>query len=255
MRILAIETAGPTSGVALMDENRLLAEYCSDTPMAHAEELMVMVDRALREGGMVLRDLDALAVSIGPGSFTGLRVGVSTVKGLTAGNGIKVVAVPTLEALATNLVKAPGFICPMMDARKQEVYAALFSDREGGTLHRCMEDQVILPRDLADRISELLGGGKNEVVAFLGDGVPKYREVLQSALGKRAHFTEENLYVSRPSSVAFLGLQRLRRGEVVKTGILAPHYLRRPDAEVNWEKGIRPKKLVLGRTAGKSSQK
>ena len=252
MKILAIETAGPTTGVALMDDERLLAEYRSEIPLAHAEQLMVMVDRALRDGGMVLRDLDALAVSIGPGSFTGLRVAVSSIKGLTAGNSIKVVAVPTLEALAYNLTDAPGLICPILDARKQEVYAALFSDRATGTLRCRLEDQVVLPRDLARRISELLAGPKNEAVVFLGDGVPKYREVIQSALGEQADFADEQFFVPRPSSVALLGLQRLRRGETVNPGALEPKYVRRPDAEINWEKGIRPKKLNLGQVAGKS---
>jgi tRNA threonylcarbamoyladenosine biosynthesis protein TsaB len=241
MKILAIETATGMGGVALMEDETLLAEYRMDMTMAHAERLMVMVDRVLKDGGLTPDDLDALAVSIGPGSFTGLRVAVSTVKGWVTGKPIPVAAVPTLEAMAWTVPAGGYSICPMIDAKKREVYAALFSCHEDGTLKRAMEDQVISPEVLCERLRE----PSSPPTVFLGDGASKHREVLEKQLGRRAVFMPAPLSLPLPSMVAWLGLRRLRRGEAADARTLVPVYVRRPDAELNWEKGVTPKKLNL----------
>lgn len=246
MKILAMETATPIGGVALMDDERLLAEYQMDMTMAHAERLMVMVDQVLKDCGLVFRDLDALAVSIGPGSFTGLRVAVNSVKGLVMGNPIPVAAVPTLEALAWNLPVPGHLICPMMDAKKQEVYAALFSYQGTGRLKRLMKDQAILPQALSEHVTQHF----REPIVFLGDGAYKYRDVLEALPADRAVVASPLLSQPRPSSVAWLGLQRLRRGQSADARTLVPVYIRRPDAEVNWRKRIPPKAFTLKRGAG-----
>jgi tRNA threonylcarbamoyladenosine biosynthesis protein TsaB len=245
MKILAIETATAVGGVALIEDEKLLAEYRMDMTMAHAERLMVMVDRILTDAGLTMDDLDGLAVSIGPGSFTGLRVAVSTVKGLVTGKPIPIAAVPTLEAMAWTVSAGDHSICPMIDARKQEVYAALFSCQEDGTLRRAMEDQVISPEVLCER----LRGPSSPPTVFLGDGASKYREVLEKQLGRRAVFMPAPLSKPLPSMVAWLGLRQLRRGEAADARTLVPVYIRRPDAELNFEKGVTPKKLNLKKRA------
>jgi tRNA threonylcarbamoyladenosine biosynthesis protein TsaB len=241
MKILAIETATALGGVALIDDEKVLAEYGMDMTMAHGEKLMVMVDRILKDIGLGPNDLDALAVSIGPGSFTGLRVGVSTVKGLATGTPIRIAAVPTLEAMAWNAQAGRHFICPMIDAKKGEVYTALFSGEGDGILKRVTEDQVLSPEVLCERVRD----PSSPPTIFLGDGASKYREVLVNRLGRRALFPPAPLSRSLPSIVAWLGLQKLRRGEAADARTLAPVYVRRPDAEVNWEKGVAPRKLNL----------
>jgi tRNA threonylcarbamoyladenosine biosynthesis protein TsaB len=250
MRILGIETATGLGGVALIEDDALRAEYRIEMTMMHAERLMVLIDRVLGDSGRSLDDLDALAVSIGPGSFTGLRVAVNTVKGLVIGKPIPVAAVPTLEAMAWNASAGGCVVCPMIDAKKGEVYAALFSSESGGGLKRMMEDRIISPEALCDHLFKSSG----TPTVFLGDGASRYREVLQKRLGHRAVFAPAPLSTALPSMVARLGLQRIERGETSDAGTLVPAYLRRADAEVNWEKGVTPRKLNLKRVSGRSDR-
>jgi tRNA threonylcarbamoyladenosine biosynthesis protein TsaB len=241
MKILGIETATGIGGVALVDDEKLLAESSMDMAMTHAERLMVLVDRVFKDTGLTPEDLDGMAVSIGPGSFTGLRVGVSTVKGLATGKPVPVAAVPTLEAMAWNVSPGGHRICPMIDAKKGEVYAAVYSRAADGTLKSMMEEQVILPEALCERLLEPSGSA----TVFLGDGVSRYREILENRLGGQALFASASLSRPFPSTVAWIGLRKFRRGEAADTRSLVPAYLRRSDAEVNWEKGVIPRKLHL----------
>ena len=250
MRVLGIETATGLGGVALIEGETVRAEYRLEMTMAHAERLMVLIDRVLGDNGRSLDDLDALAVSIGPGSFTGLRVAVNTVKGLAVGKPIPVAAVPTLEAMAWNISAVGVVVCPMIDAKKGEVYAALFSSEYGGGLKRIMEDRVISPENLCEHLSMSSG----LPIVFLGDGASRYREVLHKRLGSRSVFSPVPLSSALPSMVARLGLQRIERGDVSDVRTLVPAYLRRADAEVNWEKGVTPRKLNLKRVSGRPNR-
>jgi tRNA threonylcarbamoyladenosine biosynthesis protein TsaB len=250
MKVLGIETATGVGGVALIEGETVRAEYRLEMTMMHAERLMVLIDRVLGDSGRSLDDLDALAVSIGPGSFTGLRVAVNTVKGLAIGKPIPVAAVPTLEAMAWNASAGGCAVCPMIDAKKGEVYAALFSSESGGGLKRMMEDRIISPEALCDHLSKSSGSP----IVFLGDGASRYREILQKRLGPRSVFAPAPLSGVLPSIVARLGLQRIERGETSDARTLVPVYLRRADAEVNWEKGVVPKKLNLKRNRNQLSE-
>lgn len=251
MKVMGIETATGLGGVALIEGNTLRAEYRVDMTMMHAERLMVLVDRVLGDTGISLEDLDGLAVSIGPGSFTGLRVGVNTVKGFVAEKPVPVAAVPTLEALAWNVSTGGHLVCPMLDAKKGEVYAALFSSETGGDLKRMADDQVISPEALCERLLR----PHALACVFLGDGASRYGEVLQKRLGPRALFAPPPLSGVLPSMVARLGLKQIERGEASDGRTLVPVYVRRADAEVNLEKGVTPKKLNLkrNRDAGDAS--
>ena len=232
MKVLGLDTATEICGGAVVEDERLLCDYRLAVGPSHAEHLLVLVDRALKDLKLSLADLDGLALTIGPGSFTGLRAAVSTVKGLVTAVHKPVAAISTLEAMAWNLPFARHPICPLLDAKKKEVYAALFVFSESGELKRLMEDQVIAPGELLGRLSAS-GGGPT---LFVGEGAFRYRDLIADQLGRQAQFVPVAHRGSMASVVAQLGLDRLKRGQRVDMDDLAPVYLRRPDAEVNLEK-------------------
>src|SRR3989442_166155 len=139
MRLLAVETSTLAGGAAVLDGELVVGEYALDVSRPHSERLMGAIDRLLTDAGWTVRDLEGLAVSVGPGSFTGLRIGLSTVKGLALALSIPIVAVPTLDAMAALLPFAALPVCPVLDARKREVYASLYR-WDGAGMHRVWED-------------------------------------------------------------------------------------------------------------------
>ena len=180
MKILGMNTATNVCGVAIIEEGRLLCEYSLRTDSLHAEHLLVLVDRVLKDVKLTLKDLDGYALTIGPGSFTGLRVALSTVKGWVTGAPKPVLAISTLRALALTLPMASLPICPMLDARREKVSTALFCLEESGEMKRLMKDQIIFPHDLLEHISGS--------TIFLGDGALRYRGVIIGQLGRHARF-------------------------------------------------------------------
>jgi tRNA threonylcarbamoyladenosine biosynthesis protein TsaB len=223
MRVLAIETSTLAGGAALLDGDQLVGEYVLNVRTTHSERLLAAVDRLLQDAGWTLTSLEGLAVAVGPGSFTGLRIGVSTVKGLAYSLRIPVVAVSTLEALAWTLPFTRHPICPVLDARKGEVYAALFH-WEGERLVRDWEDQALAPGELCER----LGGP----VVFVGDGIPAYGSLLKERLGALASFAPPARRVPSPACVGQLGQAALAAGQTVDPVVLAPRYLRPSEAEL-----------------------
>src|SRR2546422_4099659 len=151
MRLLAVETSTLAGGAALLDGELVVGEYALAVSRPHSERLMGAIDRLLTDAGWTVRDLEGLAVSVGPGSFTGLRIGLSTVKGLALALSIPIVAVPTLDAMAALLPFAALPVCPVLDARKREVYPSLYR-WDGSGMHRGWEDLAIAPADLARRL-------------------------------------------------------------------------------------------------------
>jgi tRNA threonylcarbamoyladenosine biosynthesis protein TsaB len=216
MRVLAVETSTLAGGVALLDGDRLVAEYVLDVSVTHSERLMATIDRALQDARWRPEDLQALAVAVGPGSFTGLRIGVSTVKGLAFALELPVAAVPTLDALASRLPFAALAVCPVLDARKGEVYASLYR-WDGVGMRREWDYLALSPEALGARLAEatiLMGDGAASVASAMARAAPPW------------------LRVPSPAAVGFLGLERLRAGEVVKLAELAPLYLRPSQAEL-----------------------
>ncbi len=189
----------------------------------HSEQIMKSIDYLLRNSGMGLDDIDCYTIAIGPGSFTGLRVGLSTVKGLAYAGNKPVVAVSTLEALASVFPCTGMLICPLLDARKKEVYGALFR-RTGKGLEK------IVPESATD-IRALLSRIEGETL-FVGSGAALYRDVITECLGKRAFFPLENLMHPMPSALAVLGLQKAEKGGFSDPMTLAPLYLRKSEAEI-----------------------
>jgi tRNA threonylcarbamoyladenosine biosynthesis protein TsaB len=216
MRVLAVETSSLAGGVALLDEQRLVAEYLLDVSITHSERLMAAIDRVIADARWTPRSLEGLAVAVGPGSFTGLRVAVSTVKGLALALGLPIAAVPTLDAMAAALPWAALPVCPVLDARKGEVYASLYR-WTGGTMHREWEYLAVAPDDLAGRLTE--------PAIVVGDGAA-------SVHTPHARRMPPPQRVPSPACVGALGLARLTRGDVVAPEALTPLYLRLSEAEL-----------------------
>ena len=235
MLILGIDTATTAASAALVENGSLLNEeiHAASGNGAmrhgnHAAVVLPLIDKLLRQSGRALADVSAFAVALGPGSFTGLRVGLSTVKGLAYGTEAPVVGVPTLAAVAARVNDRDGFICPFLDARKKEVYAALFL-RRGGKIERVSDDVVAAPESVIASVRGRTGG---EPCLFIGDAVLAYGHLVQAALGERGALTAGGGYPSAAAAAAFLAEDKIRRREIDPIGPLAPLYLRPSEAEL-----------------------
>lgn len=228
MKILGIETATLAGGVALMEEGGLIAEYRLHVELRYSERLLSAIDRLFAESKTALSDLDAIAVSIGPGSFTGLRVGLATAKGLATGGDKPLVLVPTLEAMAAAFPYSKALVAPMISARRDEVYWALF-DLESGAPERLCPDAASAPLEALDRIVSF-----DREIVFVGDGAMKYREDILEG-HPSALFAPRALQFPSPASVAELGLLRFAQGKISSPADAAPAYLRASQAELKWE--------------------
>ena len=220
MKILAVDTSGPVCGVAVADDQHILSEMTVLNKRTHSTNLMPMIEETLQSAGLELADMDRIAVVIGPGSFTGIRIGVSTVKGLAHGAGKPCVAVDALEALALSAGGFDGLVCPIQDARAGQVYGAVFRNGE-----RLMDDVPIKLEDYVEQLKTL-----GERYLFTGDGMDVHREQLKEMLGDRACFPEAHLNHLRPSAVAVLGMKAEMTEDYLN---LMPNYLRAPNAEKN----------------------
>lgn len=227
MRVLAIETSTYSGSIAVAGEDRLLGEYFLNMGPSHSEKLVPSIDRLLGELGMDKKELSGIAVSAGPGSFTALRVGISTAKGLAFSLDLPVVSVSSLELLAMNLPFSPYPVCPVIDARRGEVYCAVFRTESGSPV-RVTEDAPLTPADLSRIIKEK--------TIFIGEGALLYKDFLEdnhceSGLAG-AVFCPPYMGYPRASALACYGAGRLRDGVSEDVTLLSPAYLRKPDAEL-----------------------
>ena len=217
-------------GVAILDGQKgLIAETRLNVKTTHSERLMTVIDRVLRQSELVLNDIDAFAVAIGPGSFTGLRIGLSTAKGLSYATGKPIVTVPTLEAFAWNFTYSCWPVCLMLDARKGEVYSAVFKWEEG-EFRTVMKEMSIKPGDL---VRSLEG-----VVLFSGEGVSLYWSTIAGGMKERALMAPPQTMVPSPANVALLGLRKAERGEFAEASAQVPFYIRKSEAEVKWSEKV-----------------
>ena len=231
MKILAIETSTLLGGIAILDDvSGLIAEVKLNVKSTHSERLMPEIAHALEKASLLPDDIDAYAVSIGPGSFTGLRIGLSTVKGFSYATGKPIVAVPTLEALSWNFAYCRYPVCTLLDARKKEVYAAVF-EWEGEGFRRMIDEVPISVERFLEYMGEK-GGIFYEKIIFTGEGALLYRETIVKVMGERALFPPANKMIPSPANVAYLGLQKLVRGEFSEPVSLVPLYVRKSEAEI-----------------------
>ncbi|MCR5206339.1 MAG: tRNA (adenosine(37)-N6)-threonylcarbamoyltransferase complex dimerization subunit type 1 TsaB [Lachnospiraceae bacterium] len=239
MNILAIDSSGLTASVALQTDGKLTAEYTVNNKKTHSQTLLPMIEEIMRSEGLEPKDLDCIAVSAGPGSFTGLRIGSATAKGLGLALDIPVAEVSTLQALAYNLYGNEGcVICPIMDARRQEVYTGAYEFVRTDTddkpavyrLNTIIEEQAIPLKDMLSKLEET--GRK---VIFNGDGVPVYRELIAENFKTEYSFAPSTCLYQRAASVAAIGEQKLLNGDVISADAHTPIYLRKSQAEREME--------------------
>lgn len=234
MNILAVDTSANTATVAIINDDRLLAEEIVNHKKTHSETLMPMIDLALKRCDMDISDIDLFAVANGPGSFTGLRIGVSTIKGLAHGLSKPVIEVSTLEGMAYNLFLTDGIISPIMDARRSQIYNGVYRWEEG-TLKELTPPRAL---SIEECVKDLLK--YNEKVIFLGDGVPVHREYIKNAMGDMAVFAPASCNDQRASSLASVALKK----EEKKTAFeVKPVYLRKPQAERELEEKLKGKSV------------
>ena len=224
MNILAVDTSGPVAGIAILKDGCVAFEETVVNKLTHSANLMPMIDAALTRTGMTLRAMQRLAGVVGPGSFTGVRIGVSTVKGLSHGSGIPCVAIDALQAMAAGIPYFDGIVCPIQDARAGQVYGAAFTAGEVPT--RLLADAPLKLEDYVEQVKSL-----GERLCFLGDGMPVHRARLAELLGDQAIFASPNVSYLRPASVALLAAQP--DAQELDYLTLMPLYLRAPQAERN----------------------
>ena len=220
MKLLVIDTSGPVCGTAVMEDEKVLCEYTAQNRNTHSANLMPMIEAALASAGKTAGEMDAIAAVTGPGSFTGVRIGVATAKGLAHGAGIPCIPVDALEALALSAGSFEGVICPIQDARAGQVYGAAFRGGE-----RLTKDE---PLKLEEYIEKILPLGDRFL--FLGDGMPVHREKILALMGEKAVFAPGHLCYLRPSAAGMLALKSEARTDYLN---LQATYLRPPNAQKN----------------------
>lgn len=224
MRILAIESSSLVASVAILNDDIISAEYTVNFKKTHSQTLLPMLDEIVRMTECSLNDIDAIAVSGGPGSFTGLRIGAATAKGLGLALSKPLIKVPTLDATAYNLQNVSGLICPIMDARRNQVYTGLYRyEREFEIIKA---SRAMDMAELTDELNE-----KNERVVFLGDGLSVYKNMIERNLKTEYAFANPNSSRQRAASVACLGARYFAEGRFISSEEFEPEYLRKSQAE------------------------
>ncbi len=227
MRILALDTSTPVNSVCILDENGIIAEHIMGTQGSHNRYLLKNIDLCLKSAGVQLGDIDGIAVALGPGSFTGLRIGISTAKTLAWANQLPIFGIPTLDALALNVASTTYQVCPILDAKKNEIYCRLY-EATGGYPKAITENMVLSPKELVKLIER--------PTFFFGNGWFLYGSVLKEKLADRALTLPPHFHTPRASNAASLALLRLKQGEKDNPASLKPIYVRPSEAELNLER-------------------
>ena len=228
MKLLAIETSTMIGSVALADDDELLVEYQIGIQATYSDTLFPVIDHMLKHTNVSIQEVDAFALAQGPGSFTALRIGISVIKGLALANNKPVIAIPSLDGLAHNMCFSNMLVCPLINARKDEVYTAFYRRGDGHTLNKLTPDRAIVPDILLDEI--------REEVVFLGDGTDRYRDLIIRKLNDNVFFSPLHLKYPRASAIAQLAFKKLTVNEVSDIDVMTPIYVRQPEAETKWVK-------------------
>ena len=224
MRILAIESSSLVASVAIVEDGVTMAEYTANFKKTHSQTLLPMIDAMVDLLGVDLATIDAIAVSGGPGSFTGLRIGSATAKGLGLALNKPLIHVPTLDGTAYNLYGAKGLICPIMDARRNQVYTGIY--RFEKDFEVVMEQDAMDMGELIDKLNEM-----GERVIFLGDGAPVHEKLIAERMTVPYDFAPANVNRQRAASVAALGAVYFAEGKIETAADHGPDYLRKSQAE------------------------
>ena len=234
MRILALDSSGLVASVAVVEDgavdDQVIAEYTVNYKKTHSQTLLPMLDEIVKMTELDLHTVDAIAVAGGPGSFTGLRIGSATAKGLGLALEKPLIHIPTLEGLAYNLCGIADVVCPIMDARRGQVYAGIY-EFDGQKLH-ILEDQMAVPiEELGEKLKKYLKEGRR--LTFLGDGVPVHKTKIKEEIlpGEAVTFAPANMNRQRAASVGTLGMQYYKEGKIETAMEHEPDYLRVSQAE------------------------
>jgi tRNA threonylcarbamoyladenosine biosynthesis protein TsaB len=229
MKILGLDSSGLVASVAVVEDEVLLAEYTTDYKKTHSQTLLPMLDELRNMIELDLNSLDAIAISSGPGSFTGLRIGSATAKGLGLALKKPLVEVPTLEGLAWNLCGTDRVVCPLMDARRNQVYTAAYEFIRQGESFLMKNLLPQAPVDIRDMTENLNALGRE--VIFLGDGVPVYLETIREKIEVPFTLAPAGNNRQRAASIASLGAFYFAQGKKVDAAAHQPEYLRKSQAE------------------------
>jgi len=230
LKVLGIDTSTKFCNLGLIEDEDILIEYTiNGLKKKHSSILVPAIKNLLKTIDLKIEEINGIAVSIGPGSFTGLRIGLSVAKGLCYARSLPLLGIPTLDAMAFSLKEIPYLICPVLEAKKDEIYDVIF--RGGDSLHRITDYKCEDINSLLTRLSLL-----REKIIFLGDGIKKYRDIIKEKIDKNALFIDSQLNLPVASNIAFLGLNKLKKGEEDDISTLYPFYLRKSAAEIIWEK-------------------
>ncbi len=232
MKIIAIDSSGLVASVAIVEDERLVGEYNVQYKKTHSQTLLPMLEELRRMVELDLSTVDAIALASGPGSFTGLRIGSATAKGLGLAMDIPLIEIPTLEGLACNLYGTDKLVCPIMDARRNQVYTGIYEFTMTGErpfsygLSRLLSQCAVSIKEIASKCNEL----QREVI-FLGDGVPVFQKALSELLTVPYGFAPAHMNRQRAAAFAVLAFPYLKEGNFVAARDHAPEYLRLSQAE------------------------
>ena len=229
MKILGLDSSGLVASVAVMENDVLLAEYTTDYKKTHSQTLLPMLDEIRNMTELDIDTVDAVAVASGPGSFTGLRIGSATAKGLALALHKPIVEVPTLEGLAWNLWGTDHLVCPLMDARRNQVYAAAYAFQPEGESFRLLTIIEQMPIDIVELIQKL--NQMQREVVFLGDGLPVYLQVIKEHIKVPFRLAPAGCNRQRAANIAALGAVYYAQGKTVEAAMHQPIYLRKSQAE------------------------
>ncbi|GAB6086347.1 tRNA (adenosine(37)-N6)-threonylcarbamoyltransferase complex dimerization subunit type 1 TsaB [Alkaliphilus crotonatoxidans] len=233
MKILALDSSSIAASVAILEEERLLTEIVINHQRTHSEKLVPMIKAALEHCSLTPSDIDIFTSTLGPGSFTGLRIGLTTIKAMAQALDKPVVGISTLQALAYQFPFCSSMICPIIDAQRESVYTALYRRQEEG-LVQLMEPRVIEIKELVEILKSYQEG-----VLFTGDAQAKFKGTLADSLGQAATFAPEPMSMIRAAMVGELARIRAKEGKLQTASELLPIYMRKSQAEKQYEEKMK----------------
>ena len=234
MNILAVDTSATSASVCVAQENKIIGEFSINTSLTHSQTLVPMIEQVSEKTGISLDNIDAIAVNAGPGSFTGVRIGVAAVKGIAFSRNIPCISVSTLESMAYNMLDSECIVCAVMDARCSQVYNALFKV-SNGEVERLIEDRALSLADLKLDLQKF-----SEKIILVGDGSEITFNYLENSL-QNVFLASVNNRIQKASSIACVAFEKIKNDETISASELMPVYLRLPQAqrELNKRLGVK----------------